>query len=126
MSKDEMFVSINYANKNGTDYKIGLTQKKANKRTHIYCEDNHVIWRQLYPAGLGCAIEEKVICQPSTFIETGVICVLVISGKPGSIAGLEEGVFLSAKSWGDVSFDKIYVISEKAFAKLKLDAVNTE
>lgn len=123
MSNDETFLSISYVNKDGTDYKIGVTRKKANKRTGIYCENNHVKWRQMYPLGISGTSKENIICQPSAFIEKGIICVLVIAGKPGGIAGLEEGVFLSSQSWNNLSFDKIYVMSEKAFSKLNFGSV---
>lgn len=114
------FISINYTDKDGIDYKIAVTRKKANKRTQINCKNNHVVWKQMYPLGT-CSNNstEEVICQPSTFIEPGKLCILVISGKPDMIVGLEEGIFLSAKSLENADLNKMYVMSEQAFSQLK-------
>ena len=111
MSTTESCISIEYLNKNGVNYKIGKTKEAAGKRTQICCKDNAVIWKQQYP---------HVICQPGAFIEKGMVCVLVITGKPDIIEGLEDGAFLSAKSWGNADSGKLYVMSEKAFSELKL------
>lgn len=118
--KNDIFIRINYLNKNGADYKIATTIKNANKRTQIYCKNNQIIWKQLYMIGRFPASEDYIICQPSSFIEKDKICILVISGKPDGIAGLEEGYFLSVNSWGSFDLNKIYVMSENAFNKLKL------
>lgn len=119
MNNDKPFVLVNYFKKNGVDYKVGVTQKKANKRTKIHCKDNHVIWEQVYPLGISPVSEETVICQPSEFMEKGRVCVLVVAGKPDGILGLEEGVFLSAQSWDGLNVNKLYVMTEKAFSNLK-------
>lgn len=116
----DTFIRVIDTNKDGIDYKIGITQKKADKRTRISCKDNNVIWSQTYPLGISPVSEENVICQPSTFIEKGRVSILVISGKPDLIEGLEEGAFLSAGSWDRHSSDKLYVMSEKAFSELGL------
>lgn len=112
-------ILVEYLNKNGVDYKIGVTRRKANKRTRIHCKNNHVIWEQIYPLGWHPVSEETVICQPSAFMEKGVVCVLVVAGKPNGISGLEEGVFLSAQSWDSSNPNKFYVMTEKAFSNLK-------
>ena len=104
----------------GVNYKIGKTKKAAGKRTQICCKDNAVIWKQQYPLGIAPVSTENVVCQPGAFIEKGMICVLVITGKPDIIEGLEDGAFLSAKSWGSADLSKLYVMSEKAFSELKL------
>ena len=104
----------------GVNYKIGKTKEAAGKRTQICCKDNAVIWKQQYPLGIAPVSTENVICQPGAFIEKGMVCVLVITGKPDIIEGLEDGAFLSAKSWGSADSSKLYVMSEKAFSELKL------
>ena len=104
----------------GVNYKIGKTKEAAGKRTQICCKDNAVIWKQQYPLGIAPVSTETVICQPGSFIEKGMVCVLVITGKPDIIEGLEDGAFLSAKSWGSADSSKLYVMSEKAFSELKL------
>lgn len=113
------FILTNRFMKDGVVYKIGITQRKAGNKTQIRCENNSVIWIQRYPLGIEPVSEETVICQPSAFMEKDCVCVLVISGKPDIITGLEEGNFLSAKSWERRSTDKLYVMSENAFLKLK-------
>lgn len=124
MNNHKTFLIVNYFNKNGIDYKIGVTRKKANKRTRIHCKNNHVIWEQIYPLGRSPVSMETVICQPSSFMEKKRICVLVIAGKPDGISGLEEGVFLSAQSLNGFATNKLYVMSEKAFSKLDLQLEN--
>ena len=104
----------------GVNYKIGKTKEAAGKRTQICCKDNAVIWKQQYPLGIAPVSTENVICQPGAFIEKGMVCILVITGKPDIIEGLEDGAFLSAKSWGNADSSKLYVMSEKAFSELKL------
>ena len=104
----------------GVNYKIGKTKEAAGKRTQICCKDNAVIWKQQYPLGIAPVSTENVICQPGAFIEKGMVCVLVITGKPDIIEGLEDGAFLSAKSWGSADSSKLYVMSEKTFSELKL------
>ena len=117
---ENTFIRIIDLSKDGIDYKIGVTQKNADKRTRISCKDNAVIWCQTYPLGISPVSEENVICQPSAFIEKGRISVLVISGKPDLIEGLDEGAFLSAGSWDRRASDKLYVMSENAFSQLGL------
>ena len=120
MSTNESCISIEYLSKNGVNYKIGKTKEAAGKRTQICCKDNAVIWKQQYPLGIAPVSTENVICQPGAFIEKGMVCILVITGKPHIIEGLEDGAFLSAKSWGSADSSKLYVMSEKAFSELKL------
>ena len=120
MSTSDSYISVEYLSKNGVNYKIGKTKEAAGKRTQICCKDNAVIWKQQYPLGIAPVSTENVICKPGAFIEKGMVCVLVITGKPDIIEGLEDGAFLSAKSWGSADSSKLYVMSEKAFSELKL------
>ncbi len=99
----------------GVKYKIYKTVKKAGKGSRIHCrEDGTIYWEQLYPFGGMSAPrrEEYVLLKPKS--EAGFITVVVISGKPSIIIGLDEFGFVSAngrmKSEGD-----IYVMSEAAF-----------
>ena len=110
MSTTQSCISIEYLSKNGVNYKIGKTREAAGKRTQICCKDNAVIWKQQYPLGIAPVSTETVICQPGSFIEKGMVCVLVITGKPDIIEGLEDGAFLSAKSWGSADSSKLYVM----------------
>lgn len=114
------YTVTNYISKNGIAYKIARTIKKANKKTQILCTNNSVVWRQTYPLGRCPVVVESVICQPSSFIEKEKICILVISGKPDGILGLDEGLFLSAQFFSIATFNKIYVMSENAFSKLEI------
>ncbi len=103
-------------------WKIAFTEKKANSRTRIHCMNNEIIWEQVIPNGHAPIYEKTVICQPSSFMEKDKISVLVISGSPDIICGLDEGRIASAKQAENNGFDsgKLYVMSEKAFKALQI------
>ena len=75
------------------------------------------MWEQLYPSGFSAAGEARFITDFS-FVESGKICILLISGSCVGITGLDEGQFLSAnRPYED---NKLYVMSK---AKFKLFAI---
>ncbi len=98
---------------NGQVYVIKKTLKKAGKRTEINCGAD-IIWKQIYPVShLAPAIETAVITKPN-FAEKGERGIVLISGKPLVITGLDDGHIVSSR--GKVkSDDDIYVMSSAAF-----------
>ncbi len=101
----------------GVNYKIGVTKKRANKRTRIVCENNCVKLIQrllLKPA----PFVEKTVTNTSAFFEPYTVHIIVVSGKSGQIAGLDDGEFFSAVRF-EKRYDKLFVMSKKAFKNLK-------
>ena len=89
--------------------------KKAGRGTRIHCRENGTVyWEQFYPFG-GMSQpqrEEFVLMKPKC--ESGECTIVVISGKPAMIIGLDECGFVSAKGARKNESD-IYVMSEAAF-----------
>ncbi len=112
------YLKISDFKKDEVKYKIAVTKKRANKRTRIHCEENQIIWEQMYPLGRCPSSEKTNILQPSGFIEKNCICILVISGKPSFIIGLDEGVYSSAKRFSKDIKSHLYVMSKAAFKAL--------
>ena len=54
--------------------------------------------------------------QPSALMEPDTFCLVVISGQPNTVSGLDEGIFSSlGKLHADSPKDKLYVMSEHTF-----------
>lgn len=98
---------------------VKKTLEKANKRTVIHCEGNSVSWEQIYPLGHTPVSEKHILVNASSFAgEKGSIRMVVISGTPSCIQGLDEGIFLSHLRYGEFRNDvgdKIFVMSEPRF-----------
>lgn len=109
------FLKIFYPENTGHKLKIGFTKKKANKKTVIHCRENCIEWQQFYPVGIRPTSTTEVICQPSSYLESGTLCILVISGCPAYISGLDEEAFSSARMFDARHCGKLYVMSERAF-----------
>ena len=99
----------------GVKYNIYKTVKKAGKGSRIHCRENGTVyWEQFYLFG-GMSQpqrEEFVLMKPKC--EAGECTIVVISGKPAMIIGLDECGFVSAKGARKNESD-IYVMSEAAF-----------
>lgn len=97
-------------------YVVYTTKQSATKATHIYCEaDNTIYWEQLYMMGgiSSPCVVKNVLFRPDR--KSDEIVIVVIKGKPGSIIGLDEGVWVSAKN-GKLKGEKdIFVMSETVF-----------
>lgn len=100
----------------GKKYWIYVTKKKADKLTVITCRNNTVLWGQMpiLPRLTGT----QFLVPVDIFIERvrtarDRTTVFVISGKPGSIEGLDDGIFRSARHPGGEGF--VNVMSEAAF-----------
>lgn len=100
----------------GQKYVIYLTKKAATKATVIYCEkDGTVYWEQHYMMGGICtpSIVKSVLVKPTR--NPDEIVMVVIKGKPGTIVGLDEEIWVSARN-GKLNGQKdIFVMSEAAF-----------
>ena len=100
--------------RNGREYCVYVTKKSATKATHIYCRPNGTVyWEQLYPFGgmSRASSEQYVLVKPT--VEKNKVQIVMIAGKPGSINGLDEGIFVSSR--GERRDCCIYVMSEAAF-----------
>ncbi len=112
------YLRVFYTENTDCKIKTGFTKRKANKKTVIHCRENCIEWQQFYPVGIRPTSTTEVICQPSSYLESGTLCILVISGCPAYISGLDEGDFLSSRLFDIRNRKKLYVMSEKAFRKI--------
>jgi len=99
----------------GRDYTVYASQKAATKGSHIHCKpDGSIYWEQLYPFG-GMSTptrDNRFFLKPET--EKGRVTIVLITGKPGIITGLDEGLCVSHR--GILKSDEhFYVMSEAAF-----------
>lgn len=101
---------------NGQKYVIYYTKKSATKGTRIYCEtDETIYWEQLHMmGGMGSPLIVKdVLVKPKR--NPDEIVIVVIKGKPGTIIGLDDGIWVSVRN-GKLSGQKdVFVMSEAAF-----------
>ncbi len=100
----------------GQKYVIYYTKESANKGTCIYCEkDETIYWEQLYRVGGPVAhlLEKNVLVKPKR--NTDEIVIVVIKGKPGTIIGLDDGIWVSARNGKLRGQKDIFVMSEAAF-----------
>ncbi len=102
-------------------FRIAFTKRSVNKRTVVHCSNGNVIFEERIPLGIRPVSENTVICKPGELMTKERRTVLVISGTPDMIVGLDEGVIASAKRYAvEPSPRYLYVISEKAFENLAL------
>lgn len=103
------------------NYKILVTKIKCNKKYRIYCKRNQITGEKLIPLGRSPISVIEFVYQTSTVIESDTICLVVISGKPSIICGLDEGIFSSIRTLDiNTEKNKLYVMSECAFKKFFL------
>lgn len=96
----------------GVHFKVGVTEKSANRHTVIHCRQTGVIWEQIHALGVSPVSETVSVCS-SSFLERDKICVVLIAGSPANITGLDEGIYLSIKrEYGEGG---LYVMSAAAF-----------
>lgn len=113
IEENEFYKTV-YFEKRERPYFIYVSKRTANKGTHIHCRENGTIyWEQLYLFGgmSRASSEENVLIKP--LVEKSKIQIVLISGKPGAINGLDEGIFVSSR--GEKRDNCIYVMSETAF-----------
>ena len=101
---------------NGQRFVVYVTKKAATKATRIYCEsDATLYWEQYHMMGGPCtpAVVKSVLLKPER--EADEIVIVVIKGKPGSIIGLDEDIWVSAKNGKLKGKKDIFVMSEAVF-----------
>ena len=103
-------------NLDGEVYRVIYTKKRANRYSLIHLRDNSVVWEQfpIVPRLVGRYYGDKTtVARFNDKPECATI--VVIKGRPGTITGLDEGIFRSA-----FRFDKglINVMSEARFKEL--------
>lgn len=80
----------------GKNYEIYFTRRKANKHSIIHCVDNTVEWEQVPTLSTVISkMHSKKYHIINIFPSSSCIKIIAIMGKPGSIFGLDAGVFRS-------------------------------
>ncbi|MGN1095702.1 MAG: hypothetical protein ACI4QR_04870, partial [Eubacteriales bacterium] len=101
--------------KSGQNYVVYVTKATATKATIIDCRENGTVyWVQFYPFGgiSGPSRVENLLIKP--ICQKDTVAIILIKGKPGTIRGLDHGMFVSAR--GKLKNDTdVYVMSEGAF-----------
>lgn len=113
-SQNELYKTVEFS-VGETRYTVHVTKRSAGRATHIHCrEDGTVYWEQLYLMGgmSRPSSETHVLIRPRSHENARTI--VIIRGKPASITGLDEGIFVSAKREATGEND-VYVMSEGAF-----------
>ena len=95
-------------------YTVYESKQKANRATHIHCEESGVIvWEQLYPVShIAPARVKTVLIKPVR--STSETVIVLIKGKPSLITGLDENGFVSSRGTPSRP-DDVFVMSEAAF-----------
>ena len=94
-------------------YTVLKTVCTSNKHTIIRCEEQGIVWEQLYPVGISQAKEITVIAKRS-FPQEGTRGILIISGSPLYIKGLDENGYVSTKGAVKKPTD-VYVMTNASF-----------
>ena len=102
-------------NYNGNRVIVRKTNKKATKRIIVTCSGHTVSAVHLYPVTHHTvASEEEFNIDVADMQGKDVIPIVVISGKPGLIKGLDEGIFVSANNSANGN-GRVFVMSEARF-----------
>lgn len=73
-----------------------------------------ITWKCLYNSGIANVVEENTVICRTNFAAKGERGIVLISGKPGTIQGLDNGCIVSSR--GEVKSEKgVYVMSSAAF-----------
>ena len=98
---------------NNIGFTVYALKKSANKRTVIHCTpEGAVTAEQLYPLGLHPVSEITSIFHSSLIVK-GRVTVVLVTGAPGNITGLDNGCVHSAR-YGCLN-EGFYVMSMSAF-----------
>ena len=97
-------------------YEVYYTRKRANKYSIIHCVNNTVEWEQ-FPVLPRIAGRRYGKREPNIKLSPSKDCIriVVISGKPNSMSGLDEGVFRSVHKYDE---NYVNVMSEARFKDL--------
>ena len=100
-----------------------VTKKTANKYSIISCRNEEINWKQLQPLyrlqGIHYTSGEEFFFGKIRPAADGTYRLFIISGKPGSIEGLDDGFFRSARHSG--GSDVLHVMSMAAFKHFAFD-----
>ena len=99
----------------GNRIQIKKTMKRADKRVIVTCSGHTVSAVRLIPVTIHTpATEQEFNIDVAEIANDGAIAIVVISGKPGLIKGLDEGIFVSAGGDGKGK-NRVFVMSEARF-----------
>lgn len=100
-------------NFDGHTFAVYVTKEKATKKSVVHCYSwGSVTLEKIYPNGISPVSEVTNLFQPE-LIKKDKITVLLISGSPGNIVGLDNGIVYSARRGYENG--KFYVMSMSAF-----------
>ena len=100
---------------NGKRVVLKKTNRKATKRIIVTCSGHTVSAVHLYPVTHHTvASEEEFNIDVADMQSKDIIPIVVISGKPGLIKGLDEGIFVSANNSANAN-GRVFVMSEIRF-----------
>lgn len=113
---DHENVTVSAVSYLGTDYRIYVTKKAANKLTVIKCVNDTVTWTQRPSnwklSGQSYWAEEPIFSvRPE--LRKNTVTLFVVDGTPGGIDGLDDGIFRSARHPGGARY--LHVMSMTAF-----------
>ena len=116
LCEETEFVKIYEMTVEGTEYKVVITQKRANDHTVIHCEGNRVFWEQVprFPQLAGRRYGDKTPIFRA-LPEKTCVTVFVVKGKPDGFVGLDDGAFHCADNFSD---RHVNVMSYKRFKRL--------
>lgn len=93
-----------------------ITKRRADKRSIIECVNNDIKWRQISKVprldGTGMMRGTTTLLARLT-PDKDAVDLFIISGKPGEIRGLDDGIFRSARRYGGEGY--INLMSEAVF-----------
>lgn len=113
VAENELFKTVQFTI-DDQKYTVYQSKQIATKATHICCkEDGAIYWEQIFAIGtVATTSEKKLLIKPC--LTNDEISIVLIKGKPGVIAGLDENGFVSSRGVRKKQSD-IYVMSEAAF-----------
>lgn len=117
-NENEYIKTVRFSS-NGQKYTVYVSQQRAGGGICVKCcEDGSIRWEEPNRIGhLNAPPVSHVLIKPTR--ENDEIVIVVVKGKPGCIAGLDENRFVSCKNTLKNKND-VYVMSEAAFKAFKL------
>lgn len=94
------FLQIYSAREGGTDYRIVITKRYANKFTLIHCVDSCISWEQMAIFSfLFSSRRRKPVPIYKELPDKKCETIFVVKGNPNAIMGLDNGIFGSANRY---------------------------
>ena len=110
---EDEFCLIYRLSHEGINYSIKRIKLHANKHTVIHCEQDSILWEQIYPLGHS-PVREKTVVSKRCFAARDEQGVVLIDGSPMCMTGLDEQGFVSAKGKKRKE-DDVFVMTVAAF-----------